>query len=101
MTCIHAQLGGAAMTPSPAWRQRGSRRFPEATLTAHDPCSGESELDGVVAQLIDEKTSLRYLPIPAFRNACSQIIVTPDQITAASTWVALTDRPWVNALARR
>ena len=47
MTCIHAQLGGAAMTPSPAWRQRGSRRFPEATLTAHDPCLRESHLDAI------------------------------------------------------
>ena len=34
------------MTPSPALRQHGSRRFPEATLESHDPCSGESALDG-------------------------------------------------------
>ena len=101
MTSDRAYWRGAESVVRSAHPGRRNCQVPGATLESHDPCSGESAIDGAVAQLIDEKTSLRYLPIPAFRNACSQIIVTPDQITAASTWDALTERPWANALARR
>jgi hypothetical protein len=72
MTSIHAQLVGAAMTPSPAWRQRGSRRFPEVTLKSHDPCSGESVIDrgfgAISEQLLGHFWHLNHLPASASRS---------------------------------